>query len=252
MSYESAVLADNPSIYLPMNDAAGATRLRFYGTEATKAVIERGTPTMNGDSWGFPGTYAGATRVKFSDSSAGSAGFPATEFWVRVNPGTTGTILYQYDRWDTTVSSSGALSFSVGTGGRLMIRTVNAPAESPVINDGQWHHVAAVYISGNIVQVNIDGVAYSMTQAHSGSGYFPYYMYGGNNSGASRFTGELRGFAMYRTGMTGDQLLQHYRASQDTGGPWFLFIEGSEVPLTLEGAYVDGALTAVADEPSVA
>ena len=107
--------------------------------------------------------------VKFSIPGSGS-GFSVSA-WVKTT-GTSDTILSKFDSNSTAeykleVGRDGKMTFQVYSSGSSFIYQ-NLRIDSPIVGDGNWHHVAATFDladAATSIVIYIDGVLYNVASA---------------------------------------------------------------------------------------
>ena len=164
--YDAAVGGTHLGNGANFNPGALASTTTFYGaTQEENYALE------------FDGVN---DRVAIQNYSYGASGLTqlTVEAWVKTTS-TSPMIIASFDRSEywrlgigSTGASSGRVSWSVNTSSGFLDMGGNIP-----VNDGQWHHVAAVYISG-IARIYVDGVADVTSFTFFGSTW---------GSGATRF-----------------------------------------------------------------
>lgn len=169
--YTTDVAQDSPGAYWPLNETSGTDALDYsgnshYGTNnggLTLGSVGPRPPT-------YAGFNAGKTAYLFNGvdsyiacgtavSLVGTTDF-TLEAWVNTTATTTGQILQQRDatgfngEYMLTAGADGRVSFVLYGGGyQFNLTSPNA------INDGKWHHVAAVRRNGTNGVLYIDGGA---------------------------------------------------------------------------------------------
>jgi hypothetical protein len=86
--------------------------------------------------------------------------------------------------------------------------TVTGTSTGGAINDGAWHHVAAVYDGANVI-LYVDGVARLTSAAVLGAATFSILTVGATNAGATLFNGWLSGIAVYGSALSVYRIPQH-------------------------------------------
>lgn len=167
--YTTDVAQDGPVSYWPLNETTGTDVFDYsgnnhYGTNL--GFINLGVPGPRPPA--YQGFSASKTAYEFDgfsgviDCGLQAALLGTTDFtleaWVNTTATTTGQILQQRDEngfngeYMLSVNSGGQVNFVVYGGGFQFNLT------SPnVINDGQWHHIAAVRRNGTEGALYIDG-----------------------------------------------------------------------------------------------
>jgi PKD repeat protein len=240
-SYSTAVLADDPVNYWPLNDTAGSTSYDWAGASdlTVNSPVTRGVGGalvgQTATAARFPGTNNG-----FAASSERISG-PQTfgiEAWFKTTSTSGGKIVgfgnnrtgtsTNYDR-HVYMLPSGAITFGVYPGSS---QTINS---SKTYNDGQWHHVVAGLGSDGMT-LYIDGVRVAArTDITSAQDYTGYWRIGGDTpwAGATWFNGDIDEVAIYGAPLTRSEVQGHYVASGRE-------LAGATAPADAYGAAVYG------------
>lgn len=175
MAYRDEVLADSPTAYYRLGEAAGTTAADEVGAHAGTYV---NTPTL-----GVAGAVSGNTAATFVKASSehvltttlGTLGASlltaSAEFWVKttttalgavfgvLNTGTTVAWQVFLNSNATGALSVGSTQFYVRDNGGLQVQGTIATN----LYDGAWHHVVMVVTSATTFAVYVDGVAVAVT-----------------------------------------------------------------------------------------
>jgi PKD repeat protein len=223
--YARGVLADNPSYYWRLGDAAGTTTLRDTagvndGTSGTGVTYGTGGAILGDPNTAasFNGTgnglASGATQV-WRDNTL------SIEAWVKTTS-TAGGKIVGFGSSATGNSSSYDRHIYMTTNGRINFgvypNTSRTIAGGKAYNDGQWHHVVATLGSGGMA-LYVDGVRVARNTATTwGQSYWGYWRIGGDNSwsGAPYLNGQIDEVAIYPKPLTQSQVLSHYTLSGRT------------------------------------
>jgi autotransporter-associated beta strand protein len=223
--YAGAVMQDAPLGYWPLNELAPATA---YDYSSEKNGTQEGTPALGVDGpkpLAFKGFPANTTAYQLNgidaDVNCGTA--PAlsgtTDFtleaWVNTTATTVGYLMSQRSGFDGEymflMNANGTVHFTVYGGGGYQFDFSTTRA----VNDGQWHHVAAVR-SGGSGYIYIDG-----TLAGQGSGTVrpldPTFTVGFGKDfrdNGSYFNGTLCNVAIYSKALTGSRVKDHYNMAK--------------------------------------
>lgn len=151
-TYESAILADSPTMYWRLGEAdaattgADSTGHGYTLSYSTDAVLDvEGGLANDPDTSFFADTVASATPA-----SAPSPG--AVELWLRTNPPDNTAAVYRFDD-----SSGTTRALTVGLDGRVhgdvyndvgILMRMTGPAT--LVTDGFWHYVVADFVTGYI------------------------------------------------------------------------------------------------------
>lgn len=217
--YADTVLADTPSHYWRLDEAAGT------GTGFDQAGFDD-LALSSGVTQGAGGALAGSPNTASSfdgtSSGLGATGTPVTgpnvftvEAWFNTTTTNGGKIVgfgnrdsgnsTSYDR-HVYMTNNGQLRFGVYPGFEATV------GNSTRYNDGQWHHVVAtlgpagmaLYVDGRLT-----GQRGDVTTAQSYNGY---WRVGGDRSwsGGQWFNGRIDEVAVYDTALTAAQAQRHY------------------------------------------
>jgi PKD repeat protein len=240
-TYRSAVLADSPLDFWPLDDTAGSVSYDWAGASDL---------TVNSNvSRGVSGAILGDSRTAAS-FNGGSNGFASTttavagpqtfgiEAWFKTTTTDGGKIVGfgssstgnsgSYDR-HVYMLPNGRVTFGVYPGSSQTIES------STALNDGQWHHVSAGLSSEGMV-LYIDGIRVAQrSDVTSAQGYNGYWRIGGDSpwAGSDRFVGQIDEVAIYAAPLSKTQVASHYTASGRT-------LEGAAAPSDAYGAAVYG------------
>ncbi|MCU1543731.1 MAG: hypothetical protein JWM50_1596 [Microbacteriaceae bacterium] len=223
-NYAKGVIADQPTDYWRLGDAAGGTAVDSVGRYNASAGA--------GVSFGQAGAIEGDTDTAAafsgaSDGLAASSGYVwadntfTVETWINTTTSSGGKIVgfgsansgnsNSYDR-HIYMNAAGNLLFGVYPG---TSRTVQSAKK---FNDGQWHHVVAS-LGAQGMQLYVDGkrVGYD-SDTTSGQSYWGYWRIGGDNSwsGNPYIQGLVDDTAVYPGVLTQQQILAHYSLSGRT------------------------------------
>jgi PKD repeat protein len=223
--YGRAVLESGPTIYWPLNDAAGTVVADHAG----------GYPGVAGSAvtFGVSGAVAGDTAVSVNNNNngriyAGPQSHAPTEMtaevWFRTGTGSgrllgfgdlaTGNSGHR-DR-QIYLNNNGRVNFGVRAGGAKVITSARS------YNDNQWHQAVAT-LSGTSARLYVDGVM--VAQRHDmvePEEYVGHWRLGGDNqsgwpsAGNANFTGAMDQVSIYDRALTPQEVNAHYVASGRT------------------------------------
>ncbi|MGO8930449.1 MAG: LamG-like jellyroll fold domain-containing protein [Limisphaerales bacterium] len=170
--YVAAVVQDSPQNLWPLNETVPATAYDYWsgqnGTQNGTLTLGVAGPTPPA----YQGFSAGTTAYEFDGASAyidcgtGPALSGTTDFtleaWVNTTSTTAGVVIQQRDggyngEYGLSVNTNGTLNFYVFGGGAYQF-AFGSPAAARIVNDGNWHHIAATR-SGLNGAIYIDGSA---------------------------------------------------------------------------------------------
>lgn len=221
--YGTAVLADDPEIYWPLDESAGATRT------SDQAGGYYGVPGSN-VTFGVDGAIPGRTAVRSGNNNnariyaEGVSHAPtemSAEIWFRSGSGS-GRILGFGDLQTGNsghrdrqiyLADNGRVNFGVRAGGTRVV------SSSQQYNDNEWHQAVAT-LSDNSARLYVDGVL--VGQRHDleePEEYVGHWRLGGDNqsgwpqAGNNNFDGDLDEMSIYDRAMTPAEVDAHYVAS---------------------------------------
>jgi hypothetical protein len=204
-------------------------------------------PGLVGQAFAFPGGYIRLPADAFPFPTAGTSTVPFSfETWFATTYG--GIILGQQDVPMQISTGAAVPAVYVGLDGYLRVEMfwsgTASPQTSPsTVNDGFFHHVAAVY-DGTTLTAYLDGVAYAsipFTQTAYASAYF-YQLGTGRGAGRPATGGSVYEFeglidepAIYRRALTAAEVQRIYEAGSKgkSTQPFFSAISKSGNALTL-------------------
>ncbi len=255
--YGASVVADGPSYFWRLDDAAGSsTAADSSGNEQAGAITPVVTLGVDG------ATGAGSRAGRFSGGSAGVASTTpespttyGTELWFRTTTATGGKLIgfgnaasgtsSAYDK-HVYMTDDGHLAFGVYLGSFELLTTPGT------YDDGQWHQVVAGQGPEGMT-LYVDGALVASNSTSANQQYPGFWRVGGDNLGAwpqrpstDWFTGDIDEVSVYSTPLTAARVDAHYRATGRTGPP-------DSVPPTVQvtaptaGAAVFGPVTLAAD-----
>ena len=241
-AYEDLILESNPTVYLRLNETSGTTA-NDSSAAGTNDGTYAGTPSFDQD--GVLGT-GGAVDFNGTDARISSTYSPSiTDFtfeaWFKVANGYN-TGLSTFVSWQENGGSGGGLAVGIGAapGGIGATGTIWMGWTEPFIvelartsttwNDGNWHHVVAVWdgtagveFDASQITLYVDGVSQAITEetfANKG-GTAPYttnraYYAGTLADSWDNFTDvTLDEVALYTTTLSAAVVDEHY----DSGDP---------------------------------
>ena len=223
-AYIAAVAQDSPQSFWPLNETNPATAIEYWGGHdaAQNGNVILGNPGPVPPAFiGFdPGTMAygfdGASA--YLDCGTGPALAGTTDFtleaWANTASATTGIIIQQRyaagfnGEYQFSLTSSGKLSFTV-YGGDYQFNGLTSTNATP-LNDGTWHHFAAVR-SGSYGYLYADG---KLVGAATGTPApldptFTVYIGADMRNNNTWFNGSLCDVAIYAHALSAAQLANH-------------------------------------------
>ncbi len=229
-NYNSAVLADTPTSYWPLNEASGTVGYDWaFGNDLALGAtgITRGVTGPNTAQANLATRFAG-TSTAFGATASTRSGpqvFSA-EAWFRTTSNAGGKIVgfgnaatgnsTSYDR-HIYLSGSGQVTFGVYPG------TARTITSSSGYNNGQWHHVVGT-LGPNGMTLYLDGKRVGARgDTTSAQGYSGYWRVGGDNldgwsaTGSSRYlNGDIADVAVYDSVLSRDDVNEHWVAAGRT------------------------------------
>lgn len=228
VSYESTVLADNPSLYLRMNETSGTTAYNSgsngtngsYNTMTGIALGQTSATTALGTSVLVSG--AGYINALVGSWLGVSNASWTVEAWFKTNEG--GSLI---GITSTPPGSGWNMPFvGVSSSQTLYGWTYGSPdgpdgysTQTP-IQWNQWYHVAVtytasegnkLYLNGLLVASNPSATAYTASGA---ADYFSTYIAGYKSPGvAAYYHGYLDEVAIYSTSLSASRIQSHYLAA---------------------------------------
>ncbi|WP_374948018.1 PKD domain-containing protein [Agreia sp.] len=223
-AYSTAVMADTPTEYYRLGDAAGTTVEDWAGFNdaSVNGPVDFGKTGMDAATTNTAIGLTGSGYVTTPKAEKSPNNF-TVESWVKTTSTDGGKIIGfgnaatgtsgSYDR-QVYMGNDGKIWFGVYTGSTA---TLNS---SKSFNDGEWHHVAAS-LSPAGMKLFVDGkLVGSRTDVTQGQDFTGYWRIGGDNLGSwpgdpnsDYLTGDIDEVAVYGAALTQDQLVAHYVAS---------------------------------------
>lgn len=215
IAYRSAVLADSPLAYWPLDDLSGTTATDVSGNgrdgtysggytlgsplvndEKSVLIGTNGVVTIPGASWMDLATFS--IECWFRTTSHGplvSRDSASRRPWVTGIEPTTGYQVYAYGN-----NQYGPAKYSLQTN----------------LHDGEWHHLVWT-ITGAVGKHYLDGVE---TLSYSNGGTIPPsssidLLIGRTYNVDDSFVGSIARVAMYGSVLSGARVLAHYQAGRD-------------------------------------
>jgi YD repeat-containing protein len=229
-AYETAALADSPSLYYRLNESSGTTATDDSGNSVTgtypaSAITYSVTGALNGDADTAITTTSGTSAVTASDSSLPSGASARTmEVWLKTtsNPASTSgggsyTILMLYGNSSAAGQWAGlylfsATSLAFGDGTDTLYFTMPY-----AINDGTWHQLGVSFDGGSTVRGLLDGQIVGQqstsgspnTVVGNGANAFHYNLDG--LSGSNALNASLDEAAVYPSALSAADLNAHWQ-----------------------------------------
>jgi hypothetical protein len=229
MSYQSVVLADNPTFLWLLADTSGVVAADATGN----GNIGNYTGGYTQGVPGPPGVDAnavllnGSTGFVYTNSNYYSSAFSA-EIWFNSTSPDGGTIM-QGNAWLAILGDDGKITYVVYNGAVLI-----SCESSGSYGDGNWHYVAVTYDGSLNAVLYVDGVEVAsavVTPSMANSPGSPVYSTGYGSQSVSTsdlLAGTVSAFADYPYALTSGQVTTHYDAAIPPSGS----AEGQAQPLT--------------------
>lgn len=231
--YSSAVAQDSPAAYWPLNELSGTDVQDYSGgghTATNNTGIALGVAGPRPPA--YAGFQSGKTAYQFDgvsgyvDCSTGPSLAGTTDFtieaWINTTATAAGQILQQRDpngyngEYMLAVTATGTISWTVyGNGYQFNFSTMKK------VNDGAWHHVAAVR-SGTVGTVYIDGSpAASQTSATIAplDATIKTFIGADVRGSSTYFNGQICDVAIYTTALSPSRLAYHAYTGQQGNAP---------------------------------
>ena len=179
---------------------SGAGGTKSFSFDGTDDYIDLGTPEI----------------LNFSGSTS-----PTVIAWIKTSSSAESQIL-------RTSQSTKYLIFGIASGklrAQIYDGTNNANDENnngPTINDGDWHHVAAVFPRGGSITFYKDGAATTGVSMASVTGETgtpsPYAAIGRRPDGSQYFDGKITCVHIYNKALSATEIIQNYEAHKGRFG----------------------------------
>jgi len=224
----ATAVSDTPLSFWPLSETNGTTAYDYWsGNNGTN----NGTFTLGATgpaSPAYPGFGSGTVAYQFDGSSAYisigtnaslSGATPFTvEAWINTTNSTNAMAIVEQrttggsgylGEYEFTVNANGTLNLSAYASGSSYY-SVNSPVLSRRVNDGKWHHVAAVQSSTNAA-IYIDGsqVVSASESAVALSSTIPVFIGVDFRNGANYFSGSMCNVAIYNTALSATRIGAH-------------------------------------------
>lgn len=227
-SYGLGVVADNPQLYLRLDEGSGtiaSDSSETFNTGDYSGGVVLGTPPALADDFGTSATFDGIDAgVSNRDPIANPTTY-SLETWFKTNTLSGGKLVGfgdlqtglsgSYDR-HVYMKDDGALVFGTYTGQE---NTITSPT---AYNDDQWHYMVATQSSAGMV-LYVDGVSIGSNPQTGAQNMTGYWRIGGDRTwgGASSnyFKGSLDEVAVYTTALPASTVAERYRVGTGTPLP---------------------------------
>ncbi|MFF3848265.1 LamG-like jellyroll fold domain-containing protein [Streptomyces sp. NPDC002328] len=228
--YRGAVTADAPAGYWRLDETSGSV------AHSQSAALD-GDGSYTNATLGADGVFGTGDNTALSLNGNGHAEIPggilrgstdlAIELWFKTTK--PGVLIGDQSQpvSGTTATGTYAPLLYVGTDGKLHGKFYSPGlgtakvASADSVNDDQWHH-AVITAAGTAQTLYLDGVQaatltgavnhQSNTRTYIGAGYAKGWP--ATPGEVSHFTGQIDEVAVYRNGLTADQVAEHYRSRE--------------------------------------
>ena len=230
--YEAEVMADSPSLYWKLGEAAGAT------TAQDETANDR------------DGTFAGGVTLDQSGALHASQDDGAVDF-----NGTDARITSTYNPWsgavtleawvrpdniagaanDLIIGATSHTQFLIGNNGQVhfFFNGLNAISSTQFVADNQWSHVVATFTPNSGGEIFINGTPQGFQATALGYGASPGNMQVGAHgaSPAGWFNGKIDEVAVYSGALSRARVEAHYLASKIVDLPHYDAVVQVDAPL---------------------
>jgi len=218
-AYNDTILADSPSIYVPM-DGSTSTNL---GSRSISVTASAGTSFVAGKQ-GQAVLMSGPSVPSYINYNVGTHdyfndGTWAVELWFKkTTAGDTG-YMELLNTYDGTAANSFTIYGSDGTGKLAAWYKFNGGTQykitGPTINDTNWHHIV-VSSDGTNVRLYLDSVEVG-TAGVASNGAFPsgtniWMGAYGTSAGNENWNGQIDEWAIYPSSLSTTRISAHYLA----------------------------------------
>lgn len=219
-SYAAEVLADAPIAYWHLDETSGTIAADAIGTNnGTYAgtTLNQAPLVLTGRSVLFSGSGSGVTIPDAANLSFVSTAF-SIECWVKTTSSSAASLLAK----DTTYQTWPEYNLNLNSNGTVKcdIRSNNSDTPkasattSLAINDGNSHHVVAVFVPSATLKIYVDGVERaSVNHSLATSFNSPASLRLGRSSDeGSYLVGYMDEVALYASALSAQQVQRHYNA----------------------------------------
>lgn len=218
-AYNDVILADSPSIYVPMNGSASTN----LGSRSISVTASAGVTFVSGKQ-GSAALFAGPSVPSYINYNVGTHdyfndGTWAVELWFKKTTAGDTAYMELLNTYDGTSANSLTLYGSDNTGKIAAWYKFNGGTQykitGPVINDTLWHHVV-VSSNGTNVRLYLDnvevGTAGITTNAAFPAGTNMWMGAYGTAAGNENWNGQIDEFAIYPAALNTTRIAAHYLA----------------------------------------
>lgn len=222
--YTTDVAQDAPSSYWPLNETSGTEARDYSGANHPgENIANVGLGATGPRPPAYKGFSATKTAYQFDGFGSyvqlgtGPALVGNTDFtieaWINTTSTTEGRILQQRDangfngQYMLTVTASGSVNFTLYGGGAYQFNITSAGS----VNDGNWHHIAAVRRDGTNGVLYVDG---AVAAATTSTAIAPLILLNCSIGGDIRdnnnyFTGSISDVAIYNYALSAGRIGIH-------------------------------------------
>jgi hypothetical protein len=228
---ETSMAQNSPQSFWPLNEATAATAYDYAGTNNG---LQSGALTPGADGPrppAYQGFGSGTTAYQFDGSSSyvdcgngpsisGTTDF-SVEAWVKTTNAAASTIIQQRSsagyngtangyngEYQLNINANGTVYFMVYGGGTQF--SFSSPATAKYVNDGRWHHVAAVRTAtGGTIYIDGSAVATAAGATVPLDGSINTFIGFDQRDNVKYFNGAICDVAVYDSALTPAQIAQH-------------------------------------------
>lgn len=223
MSYEDEVLADEPVLYLPLQEDDGTTAVDLSGNDLHGTYVDvdlaQPGPFRGAASVGIDGSTDEITVASDSVMAVDFTEGRTIELWVRYAAGTGEFARIIARAGDSNnglnvafASNGNAANGRIGTRWRAGGTTRQAQAASGTSPRGTWLHYVSTVV-GTTVAIYINGVAVTASASGGSVAGDTTWRIGQSGGGSDRIVGNVAHVAYYHHAISPERVLAHYRAA---------------------------------------
>ncbi|MDX2578047.1 LamG domain-containing protein [Streptomyces scabiei] len=256
MAYADEVMADSPLFYWKLDETSGTSIANSgsVGGSGTKyAGVTLGLTGISGAIGGYAASFNGTATAYIEQTSVAATPFDKTntfEYWVKTTDTNCNFIGFSgTPYWYSFINGSGQVNFTWGDGSAL---SMTSPA---AINNGAWHHVAAVIDSaGGTHRLYVDGVSVRTVTTSPLTFSTTGNIQIGDSRSANAPIGTIDEVAIYPTALSAGRIAAHYSAgfaplTLESGSPAVASFTGTlgySLAITTPALYLESGSPAVA------
>ncbi|MFI2208687.1 LamG domain-containing protein [Streptomyces sp. NPDC020141] len=234
MAYADEVTADSPLFYWKLDETSGTTIANsgsVGGSGLSHSGVTLGLTGISGAIGGNAASFNGTANAYIEQSSVAATPFDKTntfEFWVKTTDTNCNIIGFSgTPYWYSFINGSGQINFTWGDGSALSMTSTAA------INNGAWHHVAAVIDgTGGTHTLYVDGVSVRTVTTSPLTFSTTGNIQIGDSRSANAPIGTIDEVAIYPTALSSGRISAHYAAgfaplSLQSGSPGLASFSGT-------------------------